>query len=46
MRGALKAMLNTPISSFLELKTKMGAMEILNLAKSLDEDAYECIYEQ
>ena len=48
MHGALKAMLNTPVSnkSILEFKTKMEVMEILNLADGLDEDAYEGIYEQ
>ena len=48
MHGALKAMLNTSIrnKSILEFRTKMGVMEILNLADNLDEDAYEGFYEQ
>ena len=48
MHSALKAMLNTPVrnKSFLEFKTKMGVMEILNLADGPDEDAYEGICEQ
>ena len=48
MDGALKAMLNTPVrnKSILVFKTKLGVMEILNLADGLDEDACEGIYEQ
>ena len=50
MHGTLKVMLKlkTPVrnKSILEFKTKMEVMEILNLADSLDEDAYEDIYEQ
>ena len=48
MHGALKAMLNTPVTnkSILEFKTKMEVMEILNLADGLDENAYEGSYEQ
>ena len=48
MDGALKAMLNTPVrnKSILVFKTKLGVMEILNLADDLDEDACEGIYEQ
>ena len=43
-----KAMLNTPVrnKSILEFKTKMEVMEILKLDDSLDEDAYEGIYNQ
>ena len=41
-------MLNTPVRNkfILELKTKMEVMEILKLNDSLDEDAYEGIYDQ
>ena len=40
-------MLNTPVRNkfILELKTKMEVMEILKLNDSLDEDAYEGIYD-